>query len=279
MRILLTLIGIAAFFASGAQTSWKGTSSSSWSNSLNWTNGVPNSTKAAVLGDDAFSGPYQPAISSRATCAGLTIGERRATTLSISKNLSVLGSVQIYAGSGIASAKSTISLTGNWTNNGTYSYSNNNATVIFAGTAQAIGGGASTTFRKLTVNASSVLTVNTNTTVINFFSVSGTVVPAATVAISGSPTVGATGTLKVTGASFGTHYTANNVSLAGGSTVEYTSAGAQTVLAGLSYSTLRITGSGTRTLTANASGLNAGSTAWGNVSVEGGTLDLQTFTL
>ncbi len=43
-----------------AQTSWIGQTNAKWSKSYNWTNGVPNQTTDAIIGDVNFTGTYQP---------------------------------------------------------------------------------------------------------------------------------------------------------------------------------------------------------------------------
>ncbi|RYY66710.1 MAG: hypothetical protein EOO12_03395, partial [Chitinophagaceae bacterium] len=71
---LLCLFGLLTLSASAqTTTSWKGSVSSAWSNSANWTAGIPSATRAAVIGDASYTGPYSPTVSSNASCAGLTV--------------------------------------------------------------------------------------------------------------------------------------------------------------------------------------------------------------
>lgn len=271
---LLALLTLPALAQS--TTSWKGSASSYWSNSANWTNGIPNSGKAAVIGDASYTGPYSPTVSSSSSCAGLTI--QGGLTLTVSKNLSVAGSVSIAALSTLKQGKSTLTVSGNWTNNGTYTYTANQTSTILTGSAAVLSGN-STAFRKLTINANAVVTANAALTYAAGLSLSGTLVPASTVQVGTSGntlTVTSTGTLKVTAATFATNY-AGTVTLNGGSTVEYNSSGAQTIAA-LAYSTLRISGGGTRTPAANLTSLNTSSTGYGNIYLDGGILDLKAFT-
>jgi hypothetical protein len=278
-HFLLLLVSFClAIAGASAQTYWKGTTSTSWSTASNWSNGVPTASVAAILGDATyFTGSNQPTIGSSAVCASLTIGGTKATTLTISKNLSVGGAVTINSNGTLNLGKATMTVSGSWTNNGSFSTTHNAANNTFSGTAQTVSGSSSTTFRKLTINAGAVLTVSTAISASTSITVNGTLVPGATVAIGGSVTVSSTGTIKVTGALMTTHY--SSPTLQNGSTVEYNSAGAQTIYAGLTYSTLRIAGTGTRSLAANVNNMNSAGTSYGNVYVDAGTLDLGAYTL
>ncbi|TCJ14257.1 hypothetical protein EPD60_09650 [Flaviaesturariibacter flavus] len=288
MKKVLLLAGFClALVSAFGQTSWKGTASTSWSNSANWTNGVPSSTKAAILGDANFTGSFQPKISTTAACAGLTLGGAKPCTLTLSRNLTISGNLLVNnaAGGGagvISQGKVSISVTGNVTINGTYTPTSTSANIIFAGTAQTFTTVAST-FRKITVNANSVVTVNSNFAPTNTFSVSGTLNPAAgvTIGTAQQPTpttlaLKSTGILKVNAANFGDNY-AGTVTLAAGSTVDYSASASQNVAA-LSYSILRISGSGTKTLAASTT-ISSASSSYGSVYVTAGTLDLGVNTL
>ncbi|GAA4321920.1 hypothetical protein [Flaviaesturariibacter amylovorans] len=275
-KLLFAFFAVIAVFVAGAQTSWKGTVSVSWSNSANWTNGIPSSTKAAVIGDDNYTGPYAPTVTGKSSCAGLTLGGNLAATLTLNRSLNISGPVLINGNGHLKQGKATLTVSGNWTNNGTYSYTAPQAATILSGTAQVFSGTGTNTFRKVTINASAVITANAPFSGVNSFNLNGTLVPAAGVTIPGAITVGSTGVLKVTAATLAANYS-GTVSLSGGSTVEYNSTSAQTISSSLTYSTLRLTGSGTRSLAANLPGLNSG-TGYGNIYVDGGTLDLKTFT-
>src|ERR1700732_1759482 len=63
----------------------------------------------------------------------------------------------IPSGSYVIANTGNIVLQNNWVNNGTFTH--NGGTVIFAGTAQTLGGSSSTTFNNLTVAAGSVTTI------------------------------------------------------------------------------------------------------------------------
>ncbi|RYZ24371.1 MAG: T9SS type A sorting domain-containing protein [Chitinophagaceae bacterium] len=281
MKKLLLLVGFCLALTSVfAQTSWKGTVSTSWSNASNWTNGVPNSTKAAVLGDASFTGSFQPKVGTTAACAGLTLGGNRVCTLTLSRNLTIAGNLLVNGGSGqqaghISQGKVSMSVTGNITINGTYAPSHNSANIIFSGTAQTFTT-TPNTFRKVTVNANSVVTVNSSFAPAGTFSVAGTLNPLAGVTIGGAPAVKSTGTLKVNATNFANNYS-GTATLSAGSTVDYCATANQNVAA-LNYSLLRISGSGTKTVVA-AITISSASSAYGSVNVAAGTLDLGTMTL
>lgn len=80
---------------------------------------------------------------------------------------STYGNVTIASGATLESESAgTINVTGNWTNNGTFTA--NGGTVVFTGTSpQSIGGTSSTTFYNLTMNGTGLKTLGINTTVSN----------------------------------------------------------------------------------------------------------------
>ncbi|AXY73918.1 hypothetical protein D3H65_07955 [Paraflavitalea soli] len=264
-------------------TSWKGTVSSSWRNSSNWTNGTPSSTKDAIIGDASFTGSFQPLISRSAAARSVTVGGVKASTLTLSRNLTVSGGITINANGAISQGKSTISLTGNWTNNGTFSTSSTNANVVMAGIAQTIGGSVTTTFRKLTINAGSTVSLGRSVNVTgssSLLTVKGTLNPGEVttyLVTAGAITVDNNAVLKVYASTFSGNYSVAP-SLNAGSTVEYAAAGNQTVNNAVMYGTLRISGSGVKTLAGNLPGLASSLSTSGNIYVAAGTLDLSTFT-
>jgi fibronectin-binding autotransporter adhesin len=265
-------------------TSWKGTTSTSWNNSANWTNGIPSATLNAILGDANFTGPSQPTVSSTATAKSITVGGVVACTLTVNKGLTVSGDILINSNGTITSGGQTITLTGNWTKAGTYSTTANNAKVTFAGTTQSINASGSTqTFRKLTINTGSTVTANVSFAVSGSgsqFNVSGTFNPS-TFQVTGtaSLTVSSNAVLHVKASTFAGNYaTSGSTTLSAGSTVDYSATGTQTVSNSLTYSTLRISGSGTKSLTGNLPSLTSSSATFGNIYVDAGTFDLSSFT-
>lgn len=285
MNVKFLLFVVCAGFIQivSAQTSWKGTTSTNWSTSSNWTAGVPSSTVDAVIGDANFTGPYQPLLTSTSNCKALTIGTGSVpATLTIGRSLNVAGNVLIGAnGTVLANSSSkTITVKGNWTNNGTYTATKISAKVTFSGTAQTLTG--VTAFQSLTVNTSSTLTLANNISVAYLLTVSGVLDPTASYVVSGtgSLTVNSAGTIMVNTANFSGNYTlSGTVSLNRTSTVNYASASiAQNISSSYTYGWLRISGGSTKSLTANLPGLSASSITSGSIFIDAGTLDLKTFT-
>ncbi|NLR80211.1 hypothetical protein [Chitinophaga eiseniae] len=268
-----------------AQTSWTGHASTSWSTSANWTAGVPSATLDAVIGDANFTGAFSPTISSAASCKSLTVGAGVNVTLTVSKNLTVAGNLVIAAGSTISQKGVTLTVNGNWTNNGTYTTTANNAKVTFAGVTQSIGGTTTTAFRSLTIGVGGTTTQNTNMTIAGTLTVNGTFIPAdvatpVTTSGGGNITVSAGGILQVNASTFAGNYASTGtITLAAGSVVNYGGALVnQTIKNNLTYSTLRTSGSGIKTLGGNLNPLNSTTATAGTIEVLAGTLDLSTFT-
>ena len=93
-----------------------------------------------------------------------------------------------------------------------------------------------------------------------------------------SITVNSGGIIHVKAGTFSGNYS-SNPTLNSGSTVEYSSStNAQTVLNTLTYSTLNISGTTTKTLAGNLNNLLSSSSTVGNINVNGGTLNLSTYT-
>lgn len=284
-RYLLIFLLNFLVLDAAAQTSWKGTTSTSWSTASNWTAGVPTATVDAVIGDGNFTGTYQPTVSKSSTCRALTIGGTKASTLTLSRSLTIAGDLVLNSNGTISQKGTTLSVKGNWINNGTYSFTSTSANVAFAGTTQSIAGANTTGFRKLTINTGSVTTLNRNITVASTFTVSGTFIPTENatpflVSGAGPMTVAASGVLKVNAATFNANYgMTGTITLSAGSTVEYSAATiAQTIRENLTYSSLKISGGSTKTLAGNLNALNSTTAATGNLSVLAGVLEMSTFT-
>ncbi|MEI6946486.1 T9SS type A sorting domain-containing protein [Paraflavisolibacter sp. H34] len=281
--LLLVVFAILIFsFSALAQTSWKGTYSSAWSKAGNWTAGVPTSLVDVIIGDAAFTGPYSPTVSSSATCKSLTIGGSKAATLTVNRALAVTGDLTLNANGTLKHGKASLTLKGNWSNAGTYTVNSNNARVIFAGTAQTLGGSVQTSFRKLTINAGATVTL-TNSTIVtgsqNQLVINGTLNPnesPATYTLTGNPavTVSATGTLKVNAATFNGNYTFGSFTLAAGSTVDYSATAVDQTISNYTYSTLKISGAKVKSLAGSLNNLNSSSATAGNLLVASGTLNL-----
>ena len=91
-----------------------------------------------------------------------------------------------------------ISVSGNWTNNGTYSQGTE--TVTFNGTSsQTIGGSTSTTFQNLRINATSTVTLNTNASVPGVLTLNSDLKTGAAIVLTMPNTGTSSGTADVVG--------------------------------------------------------------------------------
>lgn len=270
-------------FSICSQTSWKGTTSSVWATASNWTAGVPSSTVDAIIGDANFTGSFQPSLTSGSpVCKSLTIGaETKASTLTIGRNLTVYGNVTIGTnGTIVHSSSRIISLKGNWVNSGVYNAIISTAGVTFSGTAQSITG--ATTFRTLTINSGSVVTLNNNIVVNTKLSVSGTFDPTESYSVTGTGalTVNSTGTIRIKSTNFTTNYGISGlVTFSGTGTANYASSILnQNVSNSYTYGYLRISGGTTKTLAGNLPALSALTTSSGRIYIDAGILDMLTYT-
>ena len=124
----------------GALNEWLGVVSNDWHTAINWCGGVPTTTTNVVIPSYAT---HMPIISGAAECNHITIAS--GSTLSID-------------GTG------TLTLTGNWTNNGTFTSAG--GMVTFAGSsAQTISG--SNTFDNIYVNNASGVSLSNDITVMS----------------------------------------------------------------------------------------------------------------
>ncbi len=268
-------------------TSWTGTVSTSWGTAGNWTNGLPSTTLDAVIGDASFTGINQPTINVTASCKSLIVGGTVPVTLTATKNLSAAANITINSNGTIIHPASSISLTGNWINNGTYTTTTITSAVIFSGVAQTLSGTSSTVFRKLTINAGSVLTLATNlncTGASSLLSLSGTLNPNEAPSYSAtvdSLVVNNAGYLKVNAATFAANYILTKpATLSAGSIVDYSATVINQVVSNdLTYSTLRILGAGIKSLGADLPPLRSSSSSVGNLYVMAGTLDLGAYSV
>lgn len=277
--ILLMVAFVFLALPLAAQTSWKGTTSTVWSNASNWTNGVPGATSDVIIGDVNFVGPYQPGTTSASRCRSLSIGiGLKVCTLNIDKAISIEGDLTIGVNGTINHSNSTISLKGNWVKNGTYNASNTNSYVIFSGVTQTLSG--TTAFKKLTVNAGSTLTLNANISVAKALAVNGVLDPGSAYLVTianQSLSVNSGGVIKVRASTYSGNYSGTPL-LNAGSVVDYTSSSIDQVIAVYNYSTLRVSGTKTKTLANNVT-LISYSGGVGNLEILSGTLDLGLRTL
>jgi hypothetical protein len=279
--LLLLLTGLTAFSSTkllGQTTSWKGTVNTNWSSSANWTNGAPTSTMDVIIGDENFTGPYQPNLSGISSCRSLTIGNGAiASELTSDRVLTIEGDLVIGNNGSLKHVSNSITVKGNWTNHGSYTTSQPSATVVLAGSSQSISG--STTFRKLTTDAASSVSLQSNIAVTANFTVNGTFDPNTyLVTLTGSLfSVNAGASIKVKGATFASNFSINPT-LSTTSTVDYASSSINQTVATLSYGTLKISGGTTKSLAGNTV-LQSSSSLAGNVIIDAGTLHMGTYTL
>ena len=286
MKLKIILLCLFVPMLGLAQTSWKGTTSTDWSVAANWTAGVPTASVDAIIGDANFTGTFQPKPTAAANvCKSLTIGAgTKASTLTVTKAVTVSGNVTIGANGTIThSGVTTIALTGNWSNSGTYVVTGTKTTTVtFSGSTQSATG--TTAFRYLTVNSGSTLTLNAAISAVKIVTINGTLnpneSPTFTITGAGTLTVNAGGKILVKASTFAGNYAlSGTITLNAASTVEYAAASAsQTVSSALTYGTLLISGTGTRTLAGNLPALNSTATTSGNINISSGTLDLSSFT-
>jgi len=176
-----------------ATGTWLGSTSTAWNTLSNWCGGVPTSSTEVVIP----SGGNQPTINGAAVCNTITINDGATVTVSGSNTLTISanfvnnGTFTPNTGTVIFDGTSTISgssantfnnltisgtltgpstasmnITGNWSNNGTFTH--NNGTVVFTGTGtQSLGGSGTSPFNNLTVNKSSGSIQLTNDPTIN----------------------------------------------------------------------------------------------------------------
>lgn len=172
--ILFYLISISLMFNSNdifSQSTSK--QSGNWNSSSTWNGGVPGSSD-----DVTISNGHTVTINTNATCKNLTIGTGSGSTATLqfdnsSRTLTVSGSTTGYitiSSNGVLTSTSgvtqTISLAGNFTNNGTFTQGTNN-TVTFTGNTNRSISGSNIEFNNLTINKSGGLNLTTNITVNN----------------------------------------------------------------------------------------------------------------
>src|SRR4051794_36986866 len=126
MRFVFTLatllVGLVLSQHAQAQsTSWTGSHGTNWKNQNNWTNGVPDATKDAIIGDGSFLGislPTIPGGSGNAICKSLTVGASGAiVALNLSDDLTVLGDLTIGPVGNIVHGNVNLTIGGDWINN------------------------------------------------------------------------------------------------------------------------------------------------------------------
>ncbi|MBS1742969.1 MAG: T9SS type A sorting domain-containing protein [Bacteroidetes bacterium] len=282
--ILLLIIFFNTAVSYAQTTSWKGSVNQNWNLAANWTNGIPDNTKDVIIGDANFTGTFQPKVNVVSTCKSVSVGGTIAATLTLTRALTITGNFTINANGIVDHPGSTLTLAGNFTNNGSYTTLANSSRTIFNGTAQTISGSSVPVFRLLVINATSTVTLGTNISVTGAssnFGVYGTVDPGTLYQVSstGLSRIYTGGKLKVYAANFNSNYLlTGTTTLYAGSVVDYCAAGDQVISAAYSYSTLLINGSGVKSLSANLPPLYSKDNTNGKIYVNSGTFDLLGFT-
>ncbi len=169
-----TTTGILNVISSCIAGTWLGAVDTNWSNPSNWCNGsIPNGSTDIII----TTLTNQPVISTTSACHNITIGN---------------GASFIIMGS------NTLSVGGDWNNNGTFNA--NSSTVNFNGSiTQVIGGSASNAFYNLTdSNTGSNLTATSDFTVNNSLNVADmAVLDMSTFALNGGVSFSNSGTGQV----------------------------------------------------------------------------------
>ena len=284
---ILFINSIALVLLFAQSTSWKGTTSTAWATSTNWTNGVPTTSLDVVIGDANFTGASQPSITASSTAKSLTIGSAsKVSTLTIAHTLTISGSITIGSNGTISQTTTRtsrpITVKGNFVNNGSFTASSSSSRLTFGGTTQSISGtGTTFTARQLYINTGSTTTFKRNITVNSTLNITGTCDPDST----STPIISGTGTLtlnsgsllRIRASSFAGNYTISGTkTYSSGSSVEYYSNStaqsiSSTASASTGFRTLKLNGSATKTLTSNIT-INAS-----NFTLTAGTFDCSTF--
>ena len=145
MKNLYMLLFALTLLLSGhiyAQTSWTGERNANWNVAGNWTQGVPDETIDAIVGDENFTGTRQPTIRQNTSLKSLHIGEgAQPVEITIRRNITLTEDLVIGAnGTVIQENNSSILLEGNWVNAGTYTGEGARSQVIFSGASQELTG-------------------------------------------------------------------------------------------------------------------------------------------
>ncbi|MEI6754167.1 MAG: hypothetical protein WCK78_13495, partial [Paludibacter sp.] len=141
---------------------WTGSTNTDWNVATNWSDGrIPTSTDNVIIPNVT----NKPTIGAAASCKNITINA--------SSSVSITGT-------------NTLTIAGNWTNNGTFTA--NNSTVLFTGATQTISG--TNTFNNLTAGGTGLKTFSTTPTVNGILSMEGTGT------VSAAPTYGTAATLQ-----------------------------------------------------------------------------------
>jgi len=273
---LIFLIVSFSLFEGKAQTAtWNGSTDTKWRTASNWTPaGVPTATTDVII--NAVVG-FSCTLANGAgvgECKSLSIGT--GATFTENDGLFVYGNLTIAAGGTFTDSGGHLRVEGNWTNNGIYTAGGVNRRVYFIGTNQSIGGSSITSFEKLYINSGSTVTLAQNVIISNFVELSGTLDPTPSFFMTAGTNdinIRAGGELRVKASTYTGNYSAGSANSATNtSVVNYASTTVnQTIDPSETYDILKISGGMTKSLSGNT-------TITRDLIVDGGTLDLQSFT-
>ncbi len=269
---LLFALLVPVYLFSQTTSSWIGLNSS-WSDENNWTNGVPNDTIDAVLGDSCYTAFSQPIISSTSRCKSLLLDSIKQISLSIDASFYVQGDISLLAlNDSILHTSSKLTLRGDWSNEGIY-LASGTAQVAFGGSGQLLSGNTPQIFNSLHINGGSELSLNTSIQILELFSLSGSCNPQSFLVDADSIQVNNNACLYVRASTFEENYSAHPTVTAGG-IIEYASDNDQTVSSHITYSTLKLSGDGKKSLISDLPKLLATSSSAGRIYVNEGEFDL-----
>ena len=263
-----------------AQTAmWVGATDNRWRTASNWSPAVvPDENTDVII--NYVPGNNQCTLRNGAgvgKCKSLTIGTgATATVFTENDGLFVYGNLTIGSNGTFTDDGGHLRVQGNWINNGVYTAGSANRRVYFIGTNQTIGGSTSTTFEKLYINSGSVVTLAQNISISNFIELDGTLDPTPSFFVTAGVNdinIKAGGELIVKAATYSGNYSAGSAQNdANSSVINYASTTVdQTIDPTETYEVLKISGSMTKSLSANTT-INR------DLLIQGGTLDLKTFT-
>ncbi len=274
----ITLVMLPLFSSFAQTATWIGAVDDRWRTGANWSTGVEPDANTDVIINFVL-GNFQCTLANGGgvgRCKSLTIGTgANATVFTENDGLFVYGDLTIGANGTFTDSGGHLRVEGDWINNGVYTAGSSNRRVYFIGTAQSISGSTVTTFEKLYINSGSTVTLAQNMVVSNFIELRGTLDPTPSFFV----TVGANdiniragGELRVKAATYAGNYTAGSAqSTANTAVINYASTTVnQTIDPSETYDILQISGSMTKSLSANT-------TVTRDLIIDGGTLDLQTF--
>lgn len=270
---------LPAFSALSQTATWIGAVNDRWRTGANWSTGVePDANTDVII--NFIPGNNQCTLrrsSGVGRCKSLTIGTGSfPTEFTEDDGLFVYGDLTLGPNGTFTDDGGHLRVEGNWINNGTYTAGSANRRVYLIGGAQTISGSTSTTFEKLYINSGSYVTLAQNITISNFIELNGTLDPTANFFVTAGNNeidINSGGELIVKAATFTGNYSAGSAqNTSNNSIINYASTTVnQTIDNTEPYENLKISGSMVKS-------------AGGNLSIdrdliiEGGTLDLQTFT-